>query len=459
MRGVIPDATDSNGGPTGEPSTDRDEAQRDIQRILSSADVCVLIGAMTMSAALKDCLRDLRFNGGTIVAVDNVDHNYHADVAFRLRGPCEEIVSQIFAIGPNSRVLEDGSVRTYFPGISITSKGHSRHIAYAGITPLPDNTIPLCSKSYVDLRPPLISRPPMSKVELLALTDEDIVRLCKTSPSLTDTRLCRALLLVNPIYLLASNVVVKVGSACHLRESEAKAQALVREQTTIPVPEVHRFFEHEGTAYFVMEYVKGDTLDLCWNDLSNWQKLRIAFTLRNYVRQMRRICTPQTLQQAPGPITADPSHPLPCSTPSLGEYPVRSFTSQEDMRDWMNGRFRVSEYLYGERIEVPLFDDSAPLVFTHGDLCLRNIILGSDGRLWLIDFGSAGIYPPWFEAFGARDNEMFAIPKLWTAARKIAVGEYDVQERYARICQHAFSHGLGIPDPGEGWDPSSGDYF
>ncbi|KAI0633123.1 kinase-like domain-containing protein [Trametes polyzona] len=330
---------------------------------------------------------------------------------------------------------------------------------YNTVIPCPDNTVPLHSKSYVHLRPPMKLRPPMSKGEILALTDEDIVLLCKTSPSLTDTRLCQALLLVNPVYLLASNVVVKVGSACHLRESEAKAQALVREQTTIPVPEVHRFFEHEGTAYFVMEYVQGDTLDSCWNDLYNWQKLRIAFTLRNYVRQMRQIRTPQTLQQVPGPITADPSHPLPCSTPSLGEYSVRSFNSQEDMRDWMNGRFRVSEYLYGERFEVPLFDDSAPLVFTHGDLCLRNIILGSDGKLWLIDFGSAGIYPPWFEAFGARDNGMLPTPKLWTAARKIAAGQYEVQEHYARVCKRAFSHGLGIPDPGEGCDPSSGGYF
>ncbi|KAJ2962731.1 hypothetical protein NUW54_g14321 [Trametes sanguinea] len=43
------------------------------------------------------------------------------------------------------------------------------------------------------------------------------------------------------------------------------------------------------------------------------------------------------------------------------------------------------------------FDDSQPLVLTHGDLNLRNILVGEGGRLWLIDWGDAGFYPPWFE--------------------------------------------------------------
>lgn len=282
----------------------------------------------------------------------------------------------------------------------------------------------------------------MTAGEVLALTDEDIVRLCKTSPSLTDTHLGRALCLP-PVYLLASNVVVKVGSGPQLRESEAKAQALVREQTTIPVPMVYRFFELAGTSYLVMDYVPGDTLHTCWNDLSNWQKLRIAFTLRNYVQQMRRIRTAQILKQVPGPITDDPSRPLSCLTPALGEYSVGAFTSQEHLRDWMNGRFRVAEYLFGQHINVPPYDDSAPLVFTHGDLCLRNIVLGSDGRLWLIDFGSAGVYPPWFEAYGARDDAMFRPPKLWTAARKIAVGEYNMQESFAKKLPARFLKWVG----------------
>jgi aminoglycoside phosphotransferase (APT) family kinase protein len=43
------------------------------------------------------------------------------------------------------------------------------------------------------------------------------------------------------------------------------------------------------------------------------------------------------------------------------------------------------------------FDDSMPLVFTHGDISPTNIQLGKDGTVWLFDWESAGAYPQWFE--------------------------------------------------------------
>ena len=47
------------------------------------------------------------------------------------------------------------------------------------------------------------------------------------------------------------------------------------------------------------------------------------------------------------------------------------------------------------------FDNSAPLVLTHGDRNLRNI-MGDDDRLWLVDWGWSGFYPPWFEDVATR---------------------------------------------------------
>lgn len=43
------------------------------------------------------------------------------------------------------------------------------------------------------------------------------------------------------------------------------------------------------------------------------------------------------------------------------------------------------------------FDASLPLVLTHLDLHPGNIIVGDDGRVWLIDWEHAGFYPQWFE--------------------------------------------------------------
>ena len=43
------------------------------------------------------------------------------------------------------------------------------------------------------------------------------------------------------------------------------------------------------------------------------------------------------------------------------------------------------------------FDDSLSLVLTHGDINVHNVKLGTDGKVWLLDWGLAGMYPQWFE--------------------------------------------------------------
>lgn len=47
---------------------------------------------------------------------------------------------------------------------------------------------------------------------------------------------------------------------------------------------------------------------------------------------------------------------------------------------------------------VPIeFTKPEPLVFVHNDLHMGNIILGNDGRVWLLDWECAGFYPQFFE--------------------------------------------------------------
>ncbi|KAI0366786.1 hypothetical protein BV20DRAFT_619677 [Pilatotrama ljubarskyi] len=423
----------------------------DIAGIFGKADLCILVGLQSTDSVdtLRDHIRGVRRRGGTVAALGGIDDHYLPEVTFHVQGgPCE-VVPKALAIGPYSEILEDGSVRTHFPGFSVTASASGGSIAYGSGSLVPGNTIPLHSKSYAVPRAPMNVRPAMTKAELMSLSDEQVVKLCGDSPSLTDTPIGRADPLP-PVYMLAANMLVKVHT--ELKEAEVRAVALVRERTTIPVPAIYRSFHYGESFYMVMQYVRGDTLDTCWDDLSPWHKLRIAFTLRNYVRQMRRIRTPQVEQQVPGPITDDPSRTLPCYVPALGEYKVQGFTSYVHLRDWMNSRYNVSEYLRRMRLGRRPFDDSEPLVFTHGDLFLRNMILGEDGRLWLIDFGCAGVYPRWFEAYGTLHEPIYPTAKLWTAARKIAIGDYDEQEKFANACQHAFSTGFAIEKLGDGWE-------
>jgi hypothetical protein len=60
------------------------------------------------------------------------------------------------------------------------------------------------------------------------------------------------------------------------------------------------------------------------------------------------------------------------------------------------------------------FDESRPLVFTHGGISMRNVIFGRDGRIWVSNWNLSGFYPQWFEYVSTvyaakRDNA----PDLW----------------------------------------------
>jgi aminoglycoside phosphotransferase (APT) family kinase protein len=45
----------------------------------------------------------------------------------------------------------------------------------------------------------------------------------------------------------------------------------------------------------------------------------------------------------------------------------------------------------------PRLTSDEPLVLTHGDLVPHNIILDDQNRVWIIDWGFAGVYPRWLE--------------------------------------------------------------
>jgi hypothetical protein len=72
-----------------------------------------------------------------------------------------------------------------------------------------------------------------------------------------------------------------------------------------------------------------------------------------------------------------------------------------------------------------------PLVLTHNDLNMRNILLDDDGMVWVVDWGWAGFYPAWFEYLGMRfaaqkDNE----PLGWQLATKLIAEPSPQMERW-----------------------------
>jgi hypothetical protein len=215
---------------------------------------------------------------------------------------------------------------------------------------------------------------------------------------------------------------------------------LVRAQTTIPVPRVQRVIRHlhdEGDGLIVMDLVKNaKQLHICWPSLSFWAKLKVVLVMRGYLQQLRRI---QDAHSAiPGPLGPCP---LPCSGLQFGYDKRGPFSTPLALAEHFNKELRFAEDRasrgYAPSPGCRPLDESlfAPLVFTHNDLNMRNILLDNDGQLWIVDWGFSGFFPAWFEYLGMR----FAAQKdhecsSWLNAIKfMAQPAFEMERWMARI--------------------------
>ncbi|KAI0366744.1 hypothetical protein BV20DRAFT_1025768 [Pilatotrama ljubarskyi] len=225
------------------------------------------------------------------------------------------------------------------------------------------------------------------------LSDEQLLELRKTAPVIDS---------IAGVVRLTPGTVAKPSK--DLEEdppdaSEANALDLAFAKTMIPVPRDRRVINWEGGFLIVMDYIEGPTLAQAWPTLSKWRKLLVAFTLRRYIRQLRRL-TQAPPGTPPGPLSTQVRI---CESPVFGQ--VQSSRGPFASYAEMSAFFNQCHHMALENEDVPqddparkdLFDDSEPLVLTHQDLKLRNIMMDRNGRIWLVDWTWAGYYPPWFE--------------------------------------------------------------
>ena len=145
------------------------------------------------------------------------------------------------------------------------------------------------------------------------------------------------LLLHNAVRRVASDAVMKVG---FIPESEPATMRLVRDTTTILVPRVLRFFRFGANQVIVMDYIPGRSLEDCWETLGWWQRCRVIWTIRRYIRQLRRVSVPGIPRenQFPGPIGNEPSK---CEGTLFTIYVSRSVSSSYCFRIHQPDRVRV----------------------------------------------------------------------------------------------------------------------
>ncbi|PSS37222.1 hypothetical protein PHLCEN_2v943 [Hermanssonia centrifuga] len=114
------------------------------------------------------------------------------------------------------------------------------------------------------------------------------------------------------IHKITANVVVKRTLKRSFEGDEqvpheALAMNFVQKHTSIPVPRVLRIIDNEqlrGNYLYVMEFIDGQQLGQVWPTLSMWGNLRVSWTLRSYICQLRKATS--TLSSVPGPLGGKP---------------------------------------------------------------------------------------------------------------------------------------------------------
>ena len=189
------------------------------------------------------------------------------------------------------------------------------------------------------------------------------------------------------------NTVVKYttsrdGFGAGEHPNEALAMRFIRKHTTIPVPAVIS----SDWDRITMEYVEGRTLQQEWQFLTSDQRTDILTQLRGYIAQL------QALPYADGTQLGrldGQGAVLPCIMPRLGGL----FNTIAEFHAWLvQPRVRLhAQSMFWHQVTAQLGAPSYSMVFTHGDIAARNILV-RDGRIVaLLDWKFAGWYPVYWE--------------------------------------------------------------
>ncbi|KAL6301772.1 kinase-like domain-containing protein [Sparassis latifolia] len=245
-----------------------------------------------------------------------------------------------------------------------------------------------------------------------------VVELARATPPLSD----RA-----NVYRIGPDTIVKVHE--YYPCAEAFNLSMIRAMTTIPVPELRQVVKHKNDTYLVMEYLRGRTLARCWSALRSSERLRIAETLRGYIAQLR------TLRRAvPGALDGSA-----CNGPFFPPDGAGPFASYAEFVDWFNHKGDVAKSTGKAPSDLGTFDDASPLVFTHQDLSMRNILLANDGTVYLIDWEWSGFYPEWMEyACMARNQDT---PQTWKDLIPFITGPH--QDTFELLCNVSWTIVVG----------------
>ncbi|KAF9021839.1 kinase-like protein [Hymenopellis radicata] len=182
---------------------------------------------------------------------------------------------------------------------------------------------------------------------------------------------------------------------------EVASMNFVRRRTTIPIPRVLAVIPYRKHRYIFMTRLAGAEIghESVWESFPQSKRDAILAQMRNIVRQLRAI----------GPPPRSP--PLICSVLGgpvmdyrLCAEPSGPYRDEEEMNAQVRLGMSAEDIAQLRGIPARFVDDIKkaharrhPIVFTHNDIALRNIMVDGDRVTGLIDWECAGWFPAHWE--------------------------------------------------------------
>lgn len=177
-------------------------------------------------------------------------------------------------------------------------------------------------------------------------------------------------------------------------EAEVAALRYVRAHTNIPVPRAWLTFTWGTLTRIIMDRVPGTTLEAVWYDSSPEQREAYVEQLADVIRQMRSLQSPygKRICSAAGGDLMD--HRLGFFT-NKGPFADEDEFNEATLWDVPEPRPSREELCHHIH---------HPIVFTHGDFAMRNIMV-ADGKIsGVIDWEGAGWFPAHWEYIKTHDT-------------------------------------------------------
>ncbi|THH14272.1 hypothetical protein EW146_g6046 [Bondarzewia mesenterica] len=204
---------------------------------------------------------------------------------------------------------------------------------------------------------------------------------------------------------------------------EADTIRFIRKHTTIPVPRVLLSARGYGSQFMLMRYVDGVNLESAWRRLDDDQRAHVVRQLRSTVMRLRSLQPTHS-----NPLAICGLNNAACKDGRVSSNPFGPFADESGFNDHLIHAAEVyMDPTALSEIRARMRDDHR-VMFTHGDLAPRNIIVREDEILAVIDWEHAGWYPEHWELVKALYAPMVEKDTSWTrAVREVMPLDYETE--------------------------------